>query len=148
MSRRAVIGILGAAAAGGGYYLYTAGGDPKVAQKEIEHDVASAKASLKGQNVSGEEAKKQGEEWAQKAGSKLDNTVNYARKEVHEADKVITEKMGKAENKFDRLKSDSATQFDNAKKETHDSIDKFDKTVEKKTAEAKSGLSSWFGLGK
>ena len=38
-------------------------------------DVASAKASLKGQKVSGEEAKKQGEEWAQKAGSKLDSTV-------------------------------------------------------------------------
>ena len=38
MSRRAVIGILGVAAAGGGYYLYTAGGDPKVAQKEIERE--------------------------------------------------------------------------------------------------------------
>ena len=38
MSRRAVIGILGAAVAGGGYYLYTAGGDPKVAQKEIERE--------------------------------------------------------------------------------------------------------------
>jgi hypothetical protein len=40
-------------------------------------DVASAKASLKGQKVSGEEAKKAGEEWAQKAGSKIDSTVGY-----------------------------------------------------------------------
>ena len=36
MSRRVVYGTGLAAAAGVGYYLYTAGGDPKVAQKEVE----------------------------------------------------------------------------------------------------------------
>jgi hypothetical protein len=37
MSNNRVILGLGAAAAGGvGYYLYTAGGDPKVAQKQAE----------------------------------------------------------------------------------------------------------------
>lgn len=36
MSRRGIT-ILGLAAAGGiGYYLYNAGGDPKVAQKQFE----------------------------------------------------------------------------------------------------------------
>ena len=36
MSRRGIT-VLGLAAAGGvGYYLYNAGGDPKVAQKNIE----------------------------------------------------------------------------------------------------------------
>ena len=38
-------------------------------------DAESAKASMRGQNISGAEAKKQGEEWAQIAGSKIDNTV-------------------------------------------------------------------------
>ena len=38
-------------------------------------DVESAKTSMRGQNISGAEAKKQGEEWAQIAGSKIDHTV-------------------------------------------------------------------------
>ena len=78
--------------------------------------------------------------------------VNDVRGKVHEADKVITQKMGEAESKFDKLKSDSASQFDKTKKETgrelSETIDNFDKTVNKKTSEAKSGLSSWFGFGK
>lgn len=41
----------------------------------LTDDVESAKTSLRGQNVSSAEAKKQGEEWAQIAGSKIDNTV-------------------------------------------------------------------------
>ena len=79
-------------AAIGGYYLSVSGGDAKVAQKKAERlstttmrlvsdadamidDVESAKASMRGQNISGAEAKKQGEEWAQIAGSKIDHTV-------------------------------------------------------------------------
>ena len=66
---------------------------------------------------------------------------------MHEADRVIAAKASQAESKLDKLKYDSAAQFDKTKKEAKDSIDKFDKTVERKTAEAKSGLSSWFGFG-
>ena len=128
--------------------------------------MASAKASLKGERISGQEAKKAGEEWAQRAGSKIDSTVkhplpfpfaslniflpfqiNYARKELHEADKTIAAKASQAESKLDQLKYDSAAQYDKSKQEAKQSIDKFDKTVEKKTAEAKSGISSWFGFG-
>lgn len=36
MSRRAVTVVGLTAAAGAGYYLYTAGGDPKVAQKNFQ----------------------------------------------------------------------------------------------------------------
>jgi vacuolar-type H+-ATPase subunit H len=32
-----------------------------------------------------------------------------------------------------------------AAKELNKEVDKFDKTIEKKTSEAKSGISSWFG---
>ena len=38
-------------------------------------DVTSAKSKLKGEEVSADSAKKQGEEWAAKAGSQLDNAV-------------------------------------------------------------------------
>lgn len=60
--------------------------------------------------------------------------------------------MSEAEAKFEKLKNNTASQFDKSKndtkKEFNQSIDNFDKTVERKTAEAKSGISSWFGFGK
>ncbi len=60
--------------------------------------------------------------------------------------------MSEAEAKFEKLKNDSASQFDktknDTKKEFNQSVDNFDKTVERKTSEAKSGISSWFGFGK
>lgn len=60
--------------------------------------------------------------------------------------------MSEAEAKFEKLKNDTASQFDKSKndtkKEFNQSIDNFDKTVERKTADAKSGISSWFGFGK
>ena len=43
-------------------------------------DIESAKTSMRGQNISGAEAKKQGEEWAQIAGSKIDHTVRLLSK--------------------------------------------------------------------
>lgn len=71
---------------------------------------------------------------------------------MHDADKIIAQKASEVEAKFDKLKHDGAAQFEKTKKETgkemHDTIDKFDKTVERKTSEAKSGISSWFGFGK
>lgn len=84
--------LLGLTAAGaGGYYLYAAGGDTKVAGKKVERksttvpmptltdvsvdDAATAEARMRGQNYSAKEARKQGEEWAQIAGSKIDHTV-------------------------------------------------------------------------
>ena len=60
--------------------------------------------------------------------------------------------MYEADKKIGQLKNDGTAKFDQVRKETenefHDKIDKFDKTVERKTAEAKSGISSWFGFGK
>lgn len=60
--------------------------------------------------------------------------------------------MSEAEAKFEKLKNDTASQFDKSKsdtkKEFNQSVDTFDKTVERKTSEAKSGIASWFGFGK
>lgn len=70
---------------------------------------------------------------------------------MHEADAKIGAKMSDADAKLHQLKSDGTAKFDQIRKETgkdlHDSIDKFDKTVERKTSEAKNGISSWFGFG-
>jgi hypothetical protein len=94
MSKRN-IGVLGAvAAAGAGYYLYAAGGDPKVAQKKIKGnfpshvlfpttnlsqptaDAAEAQAKLKSE-VPGKEKEyeKKGEALASQAGQKFDKAV-------------------------------------------------------------------------
>lgn len=43
--------------------------------------------------------------------------------------------------KLDQLRHDGA-------KEVNKSLDELDKTVERKTSEAKSGISSWFGGSK
>ena len=42
-------------------------------------DAARAKSSMKVERYSSEAAQKQGEEWAQKAGSKIDSTVSIPR---------------------------------------------------------------------
>lgn len=78
--------------------------------------------------------------------------VDSLRGKVSEADRKITREAGKAEDKLASFSKDSAAQFEKTKKETgkslNENIDKFDRTVEKKTSEAKSGISSWFGFGK
>ena len=47
-------------------------------------------------------------------------------------------KLAEASSKAEQYRKDAA-------KEINKEVDKFDKTVEKKTTEAKSGISSWFG---
>lgn len=75
---------IGVAAAGGvGYYLYTAGGNPKVAEKNFESDLSKASAKVKSE-VPGRtnEAKKDAEKWATVAGAKVDSAVDKARVEA------------------------------------------------------------------
>ena len=71
---------------------------------------------------------------------------------MQEADKTVSQKAGEAQGKFDKFKKDAGSQLDKTASETrkdvNESVDKFDKTVERKTSEAKSGISSWFGFGK
>ncbi|ETN42397.1 uncharacterized protein HMPREF1541_01551 [Cyphellophora europaea CBS 101466] len=128
MSRRG-IQLLGVAAAGGvGYYLYNAGGDPKVAQKKMEADASKASAKFKDE-IPGrtKEAEKKAETLSQQASSQLDKASKDTKSALSDAEaraKEYKEKTGK---------------------ELNTAIDKFDKTVEDKAAQAKSGISSWFG---
>ncbi|KAH7356614.1 hypothetical protein BKA65DRAFT_495077 [Rhexocercosporidium sp. MPI-PUGE-AT-0058] len=121
--------FLGLAAAGGvGYYLYTAGGSPKVAEKQVEADLSRASAKIKSE-IPGraKEAQKEGEKWASEAGSKLDSAVEKSKAE-----------LAKAEGKFDQYRKDAGA-------ETMKKIDAADRKIENEAAKAKSGVSSWFG---
>ncbi|KAI9759685.1 MAG: hypothetical protein M4579_002162 [Chaenotheca gracillima] len=124
--------ILGlAVASAGGYYLYTAGGDPKVAQKQVEHDAARASSAIKNDLPGREkEARKQGEAKAQEFGAKFDKTVDDARS-----------KLGDAEAKANQYRKETG-------KDLQNKIDQADKKVEEGAAKAKSGVSGWFGGGK
>jgi len=116
------------AAGGVGYYLYTAGGNPKVAEKQLESDVSRASAKIKSE-VPGrtKEAQKDGEKWASEAGAKLDNATDKARAE-----------LAKAEGKFEQYRKDAGS-------EAMKKIDAADRKVEEGAAKAKGGISSWFG---
>ena len=62
--------------------------------------------------------------------------------------KQVAEAKGKgkeAESKLSQLGSDANSKATDLKKDARKAIDDFDRTVEKKSSEAKSGLSSWFG---
>ena len=75
-----------------------------------------------------------------------------ARKQIHDADALIGQKAREAEDKMSALASSTVAQAEEAakqsRKDANQSIANFDKTVERKAAEAKSGISSWFGFGK
>ncbi|KIV96939.1 hypothetical protein PV10_00752 [Exophiala mesophila] len=121
--------IGGLAVAGGvGYYLYSAGGDPKVAEKKFEADASKLSAQIKSELPGREkQAEKKGEALAQQVGQKFDQASADARSKLADAEakaKEYREKTGK---------------------ELNNAIDKFDKTVEDGAAKAKSGISSWFG---
>ncbi|KPI41161.1 uncharacterized protein AB675_7877 [Cyphellophora attinorum] len=131
MSRRG-IQVLGLAAAGGvGYYLYNAGGDPKLAQKQAEADASKASAKIKSEVPGrGKEAEKRAESLAQEASTKFDRASADAKSALKDAEARAKEYK------------------DKTGKEINAAVDKFDATVEKKAAEAKSGISSWFGGSK
>ncbi|KAI9849888.1 MAG: hypothetical protein M1837_000102 [Sclerophora amabilis] len=126
-SRVPLLLALGVAGAGG-YYLYTAGGDPKVAQKQMEHDAARASSSIKSDLPGqGKEARKEGEAKAQEYGAKLDQTVDDAKS-----------KLNQTGNKLGDYRKETG-------KDLQGKIDQADKKVEEGAAKAKSGISGWFG---
>ncbi|KAF7506078.1 hypothetical protein GJ744_012229 [Endocarpon pusillum] len=159
MSRRAVTAAGLAAAGGVGYYLYKAGGDPKVAEKKFEADAAKVQAKLKSDLPGREkEFEKKGEAIATQAGQKIDHAIDEVRGKLTEAQQKAQEykdrtgqEMKQAVNKFDTTieqKARAAEEYkERAEREMNKAVDNFDKTVERKTVEAKNGISSWFGFG-
>ncbi|KAK1749957.1 hypothetical protein QBC47DRAFT_394841 [Echria macrotheca] len=130
MSRsRAPILIATAAAGGVGYYLYSAGGSPKVAQKEFESDAHKAAAKIRGEvgHPPHVEGRKEGIKLGKDVGAKIDNAMETIDKDLSKA-KHETESYAKS-----------------AKAETLKKIDEIDRKVEEGAAKSKGYLSSWFG---
>ncbi|RYP53045.1 hypothetical protein DL768_001900 [Monosporascus sp. mg162] len=132
MSKSRMPLVLGATAVGGiGYYLYSAGGKPKVAQKEAEADAYSTSARLKSELPGrGKEAEKDLEKYGAQAGAQADRAYGKSKAELQKA----------------------AAEAEAYAKETGDAtmkkVNEFDKKVEAEASKAKGGLSSWFGGSK
>ncbi|KAI1336322.1 hypothetical protein F5Y15DRAFT_211566 [Xylariaceae sp. FL0016] len=127
MSRRLPL-ILGVGAASGvGYYLYSAGGDTKVAQKQAEADMHSVSSKVKSELPGrGKEAEKDVEKYGAQAGQKIDSALAKTQAELQKAEAWAKE------NKNATLKK----------------VDELDRKVEAEASKAKSGISSWFGGSK
>ncbi|KAI0441348.1 hypothetical protein F4803DRAFT_428061 [Xylaria telfairii] len=118
----------GTAAAGIGYYLYTAGGDGKVARKEAEADAHKLSSRFKSELPGrGKEAEKDAELLGKQAGAKVDSALSRTEAELSKA------------------KAEAEAYTKDAKAATLKKIDELDKKVENEASKAKSGISSWFG---
>jgi hypothetical protein len=124
MSRRLPL-ALGATAVGvGGYYLYSAGGNPKVAQKQAEADAHRASAKVKSEMPGRtQQAEREAEKLGAEAGAKFDSVVNKSQAELHKAEAYAKDTKAAALKK----------------------VDEIDRKVEAEASKAKSGISSWFG---
>ncbi|KAH7136113.1 hypothetical protein B0J11DRAFT_576660 [Dendryphion nanum] len=135
-----VVKFGGVAALGAGaYYLYNAGGDPKLAEKQFEHDAASATRKLKGELPGREkEAKKAGEEGYEAIRAKAQSLTDQAKAEAD-----------RAEQKFEAYRKDAAQKLEESRKEAgknlNQAVDQFDKTVTEGASKSKSWFGSWFG---
>ncbi|KAJ8114933.1 hypothetical protein ONZ43_g4786 [Nemania bipapillata] len=122
--------IGGTAAAGIGYYLYTAGGDGKVAQKQAEADAHKLSAKFKNEADRGKEAEKEAERLGRQAGAKVDSVLS------------------KTEAELSKARSEAEAYTKDTKDAALKKINEFDKKVENEASKAKSGISSWFGGSK
>ncbi|THW27248.1 hypothetical protein D6D25_06218 [Aureobasidium pullulans] len=148
-SRLPLIAGLGAATFGG-YYMYRAGGSPKVAEKQIEHDAArlssAARDELPGR---AKELKTEAKIYGEQIGQKIDGAVKDARDKTREFDAKFETYRADAEKNINKYSKEANKEFNSA-------VDTFDKKVgdaaanakasaEVNAEKAKSGLSSWFG---
>ncbi|KAG9603749.1 hypothetical protein KCU77_g1621, partial [Aureobasidium melanogenum] len=148
-SRLPLIAGLGAATFGG-YYLYRAGGSPKVAEKEMEHDAARLSRSTKDELPGrAKELKTEAKVYGEQIGQKIDGAVKDAREKTREFDAKFEAYRADAEKNIDQYRKEANKEFNSA-------VDTFDKkvgdaaanakaTVEANAEKAKSGFSSWFG---
>ncbi|KAJ5891078.1 uncharacterized protein N7473_007306 [Penicillium subrubescens] len=142
---------LGLAVAGaGGYYLYRAGGDVKGAKQEMKIDADKAREKL----PRGKNAEKFGESVGKEAGSNIDEAIDNARSKA-KLDERIPALIDNGKQQLEdgrKHLEDGKKQLDGFRKEARDqfnaTVDKVDRTVEEKAAEAKGTVSGWFGGGK
>lgn len=125
-----------AGAGAGGYYLYRAGGDVDTAKKAMKIDAEKAREKLPSPN----DAEKAGANYGKEAGATVDEAVNNARSKF-KPDEKIPEMAEDGKKKITELSEDARKRF-------NDGVDKMDRTVEQKAAEAKGTASGWFSSKK
>ncbi|KAF2657103.1 hypothetical protein K491DRAFT_714833 [Lophiostoma macrostomum CBS 122681] len=139
MSRR-LLTTVGVGAAGiGGYYLYSAGGNPKLAEKQLEHDAATAARKVKGDFPGQDkEAKKAGEEGLEAIKAKADQLGQEFKHQGDVADKRLSQATSDAQKRLAETRQEVGQKVDKA-------ADQFDKKVHEGVSQSKSWLGSWFG---
>jgi hypothetical protein len=128
MSKSRMPALLGLTAAGGiGYYLYSAGGNPKVAQKQAEADAHKASAEVRS-HLPGRssQVQKDAESFGAQVGAKADSA------------------LGKTQAELAKARADAEAYAKDVKAGTLKKVDEFDRKVEAEAAKAKS----WFGGSK
>lgn len=110
-----------AALSGGvGWYLYQAGGSKKSAEQEAQQNSMTSATSI-----------------GAEAGQKIDSAINEARTTANRVDQKLEAYRAQADKKV----GDYTTQV---KKDAHNAVEQFDKTVEDQAAKSKGWLSGWF----
>ncbi|KAK3301416.1 uncharacterized protein B0H64DRAFT_37712 [Chaetomium fimeti] len=129
MSRSKAPLAVGLAAAGGvGYYLYSAGGSPRAAEKQFESDAHHVAAKIKGEVPQrSTDLEREGRRVGKEIGARVDNAVDTVNRDVSKA------------------KSETESYAKSAKADTLKKIDEFDRKVEDGASKSKSYVSSWFG---
>ncbi|CAK7197577.1 hypothetical protein SEUCBS139899_000225 [Sporothrix eucalyptigena] len=136
MSRSRTPLVLGLALAGGaGYYLYSAGGSPKVAEKNFENDLKYARDRASGK---ADEVRTDAEKFGAETGAKVDTAIAKAQSEYNRATANARDAARDAQANVQKHVEDARTSVNK-------SIDAFDKKVEDTASKTKSNVSSWFG---
>ncbi|KAJ5960580.1 uncharacterized protein N7479_007730 [Penicillium vulpinum] len=134
MSKNRVPMMLGLAAVGaGGYYLYSAGGNPSAAKQKMKIDAEKAREKIPG-TTPHDHAEKFGTDVGKEAGSNIDEAITKARAEVQEG-----------KDRLEELRNEAKSKFNANRERVNSSIDQVDREVEQKAAEAKGAVSGWLG---
>ncbi|KAJ9482948.1 hypothetical protein VN97_g10477 [Penicillium thymicola] len=138
MSKSRVPLFLGLAAAGaGGYYLYSAGGDPSAAKHQMRIDAEKAREKLPGT----QNAEKFGTDVGKEAGANVDDAIARARAEG----KRIPELAQDGKEKLDELRDEAKSKLNANRDKINSSVNHIDRDVEQKAADAKGAVSGWLG---
>ncbi|KAL2262415.1 hypothetical protein VTK26DRAFT_1409 [Humicola hyalothermophila] len=128
---------IGLAAAGGvGYYLYSAGGSPRAAEKQFESDAHHIASKIKGEAPPTPKTGAEGQ--ARKVTEDVGSRLESAGSKVDSA-------MANANRDLSKAKSEAESYAKATKAETLKKIDEFDRKVEEGASKSKGWFSSWFG---
>ncbi|KAJ4359209.1 hypothetical protein N0V95_002375 [Ascochyta clinopodiicola] len=130
----------GLAAVGAGtYYLYSAGGDPKLAEKKLEHDAANATRRVRGDFPGQDkEAKKAAEEGYESVRATAQDYTNRASAEAKKAEADLRAYGQQAQNRAQEVSRDAQNKAQEYSAEAQAKYNKLSVEAKKKWDEAKA----------